>query len=49
MNEVIILVQMYNPYRGILIQVTYKYIKRWEDLGFIQIINNIRFKHKWLN
>lgn len=36
------MIQMYNPFRGVLVYVTYKYVRIWEKLGFIRLINNMR-------
>ena len=43
------MIHMYNPFRGVLVLVTYKYVRKWEKLGFIQLINNIRLNHRCTN
>ena len=43
------MVQMYNPFRGVLVYVTYKYITKWEKLGFMRLINSMLLNHRWVN
>ena len=43
------MIYMYNPFLGVLVVVTYKYVKRWEKLGFIQLINNMIAPKKYLH
>lgn len=39
--------RMYHPYQGVLVWVTYPYVSRWKQLGFIQLNDKVLvFPHK---